>query len=50
VGPILVGKPGDKGWDDSAIRAGGVKDNVEAAFPSVNEILTSGKIRAPGLK
>jgi plastocyanin len=50
VGRILVGKPGDKGWDDSAIRAGGVKDNVEAAFPSVNEILTSGKIRAPGLK
>jgi len=49
VGRIVVGNPGDEGWDDSAIRAGGLDDNVETAFPSVNDILTSGKTRAPGL-
>jgi plastocyanin len=49
VGRILVGKPGDKGWDDSAVRAGGVPANVEAVFPSVDDILTKGNIRAPGV-
>ncbi|WP_217636543.1 plastocyanin/azurin family copper-binding protein [Modicisalibacter muralis] len=49
VGRIVVGKPSDKGWDDSAIKAGNVEDNVEAAFPSVKDILTSGKIRTPRL-
>ena len=49
VGRIVVGMPGDKGWDDSATIAGGVTDSVEAVFPSVKDILTSGNIRTPGL-
>ena len=49
VGRIVVGKPGDKGWDDSALKAGGVADNVEAVFPSAEDILTSGNIRTSGL-
>lgn len=50
VGRIVVGAPGDKGWDDSATTAGGVTDSVETVFPSVKGILTSGSIRAPELK
>lgn len=50
VGRIVVGKPGNKGWDDSAIKAEGIPDNVKAVFPSVKSILASGKIRTPELK
>lgn len=47
VGRLVVADPSVKGWDDSAVRAGGVAPGVEAAFPSVESILTSGNIRAP---
>ncbi|HSH48722.1 MAG TPA: plastocyanin/azurin family copper-binding protein [Halomonas sp.] len=50
VGRIVVGKPGDSGWDDSAVAAGGVAGGVEAAFPSVNDILTLSNVTAPGVK
>lgn len=39
VGRILVGTPDMSGWDDSALSAGGVVDNVTQQLPPVHEIL-----------
>ncbi|WP_309043503.1 plastocyanin/azurin family copper-binding protein [Marinobacter sediminicola] len=50
VGRVVVGDPGEEGWDNSAVGAGGVAESIEAAFPSVESILASGSISASELK
>ncbi|AZT83423.1 hypothetical protein EHN06_07605 [Marinobacter sp. NP-4(2019)] len=48
VGRIVVGKPGDDGWDDTAIKAGGVTEKAEDILPSVRDILTEGRVNVRG--
>jgi len=50
VGRVVVGDPGDNGWDDSAVDSGGVAQSIDAVFPSVKDILASGSIRTPGVR
>lgn len=48
VGRIVVGKPGDAGWEGPATGAGDLMPEVLAAFPAVPAILAAGRIEAPG--
>lgn len=37
AGRIVVGSPEMAGWDDTALRAGGVREAVEKAFAGIND-------------
>ena len=44
VGRIVVGKPGDAGWQDASREAGDLPAAARGAFPPVADILVSGRI------
>lgn len=44
VGRIVVGRPGDPGWEGPAPDSGDLMAEVLAAFPSVEAILAEGRI------
>jgi plastocyanin len=48
VGRSVVGQPGDAGWEDAASDAGDLPEVALGAFPSVEAILTAGRIDAEG--
>ena len=48
VGRIVVGQPGDDGWEDSSSESGDLPEAALAAFPSAEEILAAGRIEGEG--
>jgi plastocyanin len=46
VGRIVVGRPGDPGWEDASTDAGDLPEAALAAFPDVGAILASGHVAA----
>ncbi len=44
VGRIVVGRPGDPGWEEASEEGGDLPEAALAAFPSVEEILAAGRI------
>jgi plastocyanin len=44
VGRIVVGQPGEAGWQDATSEAGDLPEVALDAFPSVDEILAEGRI------
>ena len=46
VGRIVVGRPGDPGWEEAAPATEDVSAEVLAALPPVEEILAAGRVRA----
>ncbi|MFB9223910.1 plastocyanin/azurin family copper-binding protein [Paracoccus cavernae] len=49
VGRIIVGHPGDAGWQGPSPESGDLMPEVLAAFPSVEVILNAGRIEAKGI-
>ncbi|MBQ0831572.1 MAG: hypothetical protein KBT83_03190 [Marinobacter sp.] len=45
VGRIIVGTPDMEGWDETALRAGGVAENVEKRFPAIRQLLSDDPVR-----
>jgi plastocyanin len=48
VGRIVVGRPGDPGWEDARGEPGDLPEAALAAFPPVEAILASGRVEAEG--
>ena len=48
VGRIVVGRPGDPGWEGMAADSEDLMPEVLAAFPSLDAILASGRTEAEG--
>ncbi|MEZ6012509.1 MAG: plastocyanin/azurin family copper-binding protein [Hyphomonas sp.] len=48
VGRIVVGRPGDRGWQGPAPATDDVSPEVLAALPSVDQVLTRGRVEAAG--
>ncbi len=48
VGRIVVGEPGDAGWEDASSDAGDLPEMALAAFPSVEAILAAGRVDVEG--
>jgi hypothetical protein len=48
VGRIVVGQPGDPGWEAAAAEPGDLPEAARAAFPAVAAILAAGRIEAEG--
>ena len=46
VGRIVVGEPGDAGWEDASSDPGDLPEMAQAAFPSVQAILVAGRVEA----
>ena len=46
VGRIVVGRPGDPGWEEAAADPGDLPDEALMAFPAVEAILAAGRIDA----
>jgi hypothetical protein len=44
VGRVVVGQPQDAGWEGPSDDAGDLPEEAFAAFPSVEEILASGRV------
>lgn len=44
VGRIVVGQPGDTGWQDASAHTGGLPEAALGAFPLVEEILAAGRV------
>ena len=44
VGRIVVGQPGDAGWQDASAEAGDLPEVALGAFPSAEEILAAGRV------
>lgn len=48
VGRIVVGRPGDDGWQGAVAGAGDLPDVALQGFPAVEAILKAGRVMAPG--
>ena len=48
VGRVVVGEPGDAGWEDEAATSSDLPAAALAAFPPVEDILASGRVDAEG--
>ena len=48
VGRIVVGRPGDAGWEGPAERASGLPEAALSNFPPVEVILTEGRVNRGG--
>jgi len=48
VGRIVVGRPGDDGWQDAVTEAGDLPEVALNGFPAVEAILGAGRVMAPG--
>lgn len=48
VGRIVVGKPGDEGWQGAATGVGDLPEIAIHGFPSVEAILKAGRVMPPG--
>jgi plastocyanin len=48
VGRIVVGRPGDPGWQDASLEPGDLPKEALAGFPPVAEILAAGRIYGEG--
>ncbi|HVG47690.1 MAG TPA: plastocyanin/azurin family copper-binding protein [Rubellimicrobium sp.] len=44
VGRIVVGEPGDNGWEDASSDAGDLPEMALGAFPTVGAILSAGRV------
>ena len=49
VGRIVVGRPGDPGWEDPAPDSGDLDPEVFARLPAVDEIIAQGRILNGGM-
>jgi plastocyanin len=48
VGRIVVGQPGDAGWEEASTDSGDLPEVALAGFPSTEEILAAGRIDVEG--
>lgn len=48
VGRIVVGEPGDAGWEDEAADRGDLPEAALAAFPPIEDILAAGRVEVEG--
>ena len=48
VGRIVVGRPGDAGWEGPAARTDDLPQAALSTFPAVDSILTSGRVNGEG--
>jgi hypothetical protein len=48
VGRIVVGQPGDAGWENVLPGHGDLPEAALAAFPSVEDIIASARVEAEG--
>lgn len=48
VGRIVVGQPSDASWEDVSTNSGDMPKAALAAFPSVEDILASGRVEVEG--
>lgn len=48
VGRIVVGRPGDDGWQGAVAAPGDLPDVALAGFPDIGAILDAGRVMSPG--